>query len=488
MTPGSLAGRLVRGVLTGLALLLVATGAVLYFGARHLLETQLDEDLTQRAAALCSVLHLDAAKLEYQTLEVEHELGAIELEFEYNPALMPEYVDREPAWYFEVRDANGACLFRSASSRGADLAFVTTTRERVLGDLRTPDGRAGRAIAVSHEPVREHLERIDYSKYRLPAPMPLTVVVASGREMVDAPLRSVAIAIGVAFMFFGLGSVVLVRRTVRGGLVPLASLTQELESIGPESLDRRVGHAGLPTELAPLAQHTNAMLDRIHTGMERERVFTTSVAHELRTPIAELRTGSEVALRGAASREDLLASVRTSLDVAKEMEDVVEALLFLRRVESGRAAPTLERVDVTSIVRDELDATAPLRAKRRVELESSLAAGLRARTNPALLSLVARNLLANASEYAPEGTHVRVDARANGDAVELSVSNPAAGLTADDLRNLGMPFWRKEHARTASAHAGLGVSVVKGACRALGIDVTFELESDEFVVRLRIPG
>src|SRR6185295_6042220 len=128
----------------------------------------------------------------------------------------------------------------------------------------------------------------------------------------------------------------------------------------------------------------------------------------------------EVALRGATTADELSRCVRSNLDVAKEMEDVVEALLFLRRADFGRTELAVEDVDLERLVHDALEASAALRAKRRIEIVSNLPRESHVRTHPVLLSLALRNLLANASEYAPEGTTLRVDVRRATDGITLS--------------------------------------------------------------------
>ena len=128
-------------------------------------------------------------------------------------------------------------------------------------------------------------------------------------------------------------NVIAVFLIVRRSLNPLRTLASCTREIGPDNLHLRLPTNGLPTELTPICSCVNDLLDRLDQAFKRERRFTSDVAHELRTPIAELRALAEVASRYPNDPEFARNALRDAVGVAKQMQSLVTTLLALVRSE-----------------------------------------------------------------------------------------------------------------------------------------------------------
>jgi signal transduction histidine kinase len=283
------------------------------------------------------------------------------------------------------------------------------------------------------------------------------------------------------------GLPLLVVAGVRRGLRPLDQVAAQAMRIDAGSLHSRFRLEGLPAELHPIAARLNDLLERLSAAFERERRFSADVAHELRTPIAELRALAEVALLSPGSQdrrpfEDVLAATL-------QMENLVTALLSLARCESGRQPVTLEPIALGEALRE---AWAPLaaRARARKLRVDQAPCDVVVSADRLLLSSILGNLLANAVEYAPAGGTVGWTLN-EGAAVELVVSNSNDTLEAADLAHVFEPFWRKDAARADGTHGGLGLSLVAAFARLIDAEVRLELVAAEVRARLllrRPPG
>ena len=246
----------------------------------------------------------------------------------------------------------------------------------------------------------------------------------------------------------------LVTRSLR----PLSGLAEAMEMIGPDTPSVRLADTRI-RELAPLIARFNEVLSRMEEGLLRERQFASSAAHELRTPLAELRTAIEVELRYPSGRDvrELLADIG---QIGQNMERMVAALLLLTRIEAGIEQRSWQRVDVSALTQALIERHRPRLEERSLTLAAHIDAHATWLADPALLDVVLGNLLGNAFAYAPAGSAIALRCTA----AEWSVSNPAPDLTAEDVARMQQRFWRK--GKEAGVHTGLGLSLAASAARA----------------------
>ena len=242
---------------------------------------------------------------------------------------IPEFKAGPEPEYFELYSDNVDQGYRSASLGQTDLPRRGGSPDSPqVWNLDLPDGRKGRALGVQLVvQASDDDEDLDVPRDELPESPGVTVVVARSRERLDKLLGKLTFglvasgAAALALMIWG------VRLGVARGLRPLEKLGEEVAEVDASSLSKRVGSSDVPRELAPLADKVNELLGRIETAFARQRRMTAAMAHELRTPIAELRTSADVARRWPEDEPLAREVVDTASDVALRMSDAVEAVM-----------------------------------------------------------------------------------------------------------------------------------------------------------------
>ncbi|NCT66050.1 MAG: sensor histidine kinase [Rhodanobacteraceae bacterium] len=447
----SIRRRLIVALVGGLGSLLTLVFVLLDHTLDHHLYARLDAQLLDRARAVSALLgsgrHVDA--------------------------LMPEFRARGHTDFFTIWDEHGAVLLRSASSGERTLAAPpqAPTTAPLYYDLALPDGHRGRAVAL-----RSALDASGGVR-------PVTVAVAIEREDVDALERRVHLSLLVAIVLASLGAAALAIVVVNRGLRPLLRLGTRVALLSPEQAHAPLLDATLPPELAPLAGALDRAFERLYGAIERERRFACDVAHELRTPLAEIRTSVELARRSGDDARAACA-LTISLSAVERMQRSVDGLLALTRYESGQAEPQVEPLELGALLDAQRDALAHLAATRAVRIEQPSAPEWWTQSDPALLERILANLLQNAVEYAPPGSRVACGLAADAHAAWIEVRNPAPDLTVADLPRLGERFWRKRPEHDPTEHGGLGLALARTLARVLGLDLQFHLDRGELVARL----
>jgi signal transduction histidine kinase len=262
------------------------------------------------------------------------------------------------------------------------------------------------------------------------------------------------------------GIVVIVTLGVRRGLRPLSTFGGLSDRFSPDSLDVRFPTADLPPELAPIGRKFNEVLDRLSAGFARERMF--AAAHELRAPLAELRTLCEVTLRwpdesGAASK-----ALEEALTIATEMGGRVQSLMSLARCQAGVEKPRLEPVELGPVVDDCLGRLKSRAAERGLTIDAKPFEAATVTADAAMLESVVGNLLGNAVEHSPEGGRIEIGGERSVQTATLIVGNTSQAMTSDDLSRMFDTFWTKSADRHSSSDAGLGLALVAAQSRVMG--------------------
>jgi two-component system sensor histidine kinase QseC len=454
-----------RQLVVVLFLVLALIGGGLYLLVRRLLSDHFDVALGEKARVLAGLM--------------KQENGGFELELAEAP--MPEFERAIEPEYFQLW--LGERVFQRSGSLGQRDLPAPTADALSFADLTLPDGRPGR-VAWLRFPVRIDPDSHPDSIPAVPAWAGL--VVARGRGPLDQALSSVQKALALAGLLLLVGVPLVVAGVVRRGLNPLDRLAEQASRIHAGSLDRRFTIAGLPAELHPIASRLDDLLERLAAAFERERRFSADVAHELRTPIAELRALAEVALQLPESPE-AARQFQDVLGAALQMEALVATLLTLARCEAGRQPVAREPVDLSRALGE---AWAPLAEKARGKAlrVGSSAPETFVHTDRLMLGSILGNLLANAVEYAPAGGELSWEVARRAGGVEVIIANSNGGLERADLAHVFEPFWRKDAARSDGRHGGLGLSLVSAFARLIGAEVRLEIAGDRVRATFSLPS
>ena len=396
---------------------------------------------------------------------------------------MPEFRRSDKPDYYEVWREDGPVLARSSSLRAGNLGrFESELGTFVVRNVRLPDGRPGRAACLRFKPLVD-----DESKR--PASTPDAVlIVARGTAALDAEIAELrwllAAGTGGTLALALLVAAVVVRR----GLGPLDALAARIAAIEPGQPAARVAMDQMPRELAPVVQRLNDLLQRLADAFERERTFTADAAHELRTPLAGLRSTLEVALsrpRGSAEYRQAMAEC---FDIVRRTDALVTSLLTLARLEGGPGPLRRESIALGEAVRDALQPLEDRIAARRVAVESQVPADLRVATDRVTLGMVLTALLENATTYANEGGRIEITATTADWSVTLVIANTGCRLSEDDVSHVFERFWRADSSRTdTGTHCGLGLAIVRRAVESLGGTAAASVAGEVFTVRIALP-
>jgi signal transduction histidine kinase len=450
----SIRRQLTRELLGAFLLLLGGALAAFYFSARDEVYEQFDATLRAEALAITS-------------LTDEHTDGHLE----FSSPFARGFTRDHPRDFFELWRADGTPLARSDSLAGADLPQHDHPPDRArFWNLPLPNGNDGRALTFSFTPPPDD----DEGGPAKPAPAPLTLVVAMDRADLDEALTEL-LSIGLASGVLLLGATLwVVPRVLRRGLQPLDRLAEQAAGINADSLTTRFPTGDLPAELRPIASRLNELLARLESSFERERRFSADLAHELRTPLAELRSLAECALKWPESRDPKLDE--ETLAIAAQMQAIVTSLLALTRGDQQQLTPRREPADLAELAR-EVWRPHDTRAHERGLKISWALAPMKISADPALLRSILGNLFANAVDYAPAGGEVSIRLETSAAGVALRITNLAENLDPPDVPKLFDRFWRKEEARSGGRHFGLGLSLASMFAQAMGWTLTATMDA-----------
>lgn len=457
-------------LLAGGTLLLGAAGLVLHWQVRHALTAEFDATLRATAQSLASLT------------EQEHGKARLKSAGEN----MPQFERANGSEVFLMTTADGREIERSASLGSATLPLHANSLEAPANFNTTlPDGRAFRCAGVRFRP---HLED-DEQRENGPPGIQALLVVGHDRAPLDqtlATLRDSLLVVGVGTLAL---LAALVRWGVGGGLSPLARLGKSVAAVDAASLSTRFPAGDLPDELRPIAARLNELLARLESAFARERRFTVTAAHELRTPLAELRALAEVNLTTPATASERAESWRDTLATTLRMESLAVRLLELARAEDPARTFDLQNVRLAGAVTAAWQPWASRAVERQIDLIVALPPDLTVHSDPALLGVILGNLCANAAEHASTASPVRVTATLAGENMTLHFKNRAGDLTAADLPHLFERFWRKDPSRADAGHHGLGLALAAEFATLLGGTLTARIDPDgEVDFALQLPG
>ena len=368
-----------------------------------------------------------------------------------------------------------------------------------IWNAQLPNGRRGRLIQRTFLPTFDQSETQNTPEdpseqtYNIPAgvsaaEMRLVLVVARSRDGVDRLLASLLVAGAAVAVALSCALAWLVRRSIARGLQPIEEINAQLAAITPVALATRLKIGEPPVELAAVEATVNRLLERVERAFAKERRFSSDLAHELRTPIAELRTACEVGERWPDDPENVRQFFQDTHATALQLEKIVATLLTLSRCESGTPNVVTQRIHIQELVRECWRHAAADAGKKRLEFNDHLTSDLTVECDQDKLEIIVRNLVENAVTHSEPGTVVECGGRTTPDGTEFRLVNTARDLDRADLDHIFDRFWRKDASRSDRSHVGLGLSIARGFCDLLGLRLSVDLlDGHLFEARLLFP-
>jgi heavy metal sensor kinase len=262
---------------------------------------------------------------------------------------------------------------------------------------------------------------------------------------------------------------------VRLGLLPLQRLGNAVSKVSERDFRLQFDDSRLPSELAPIVDTLKHTLNELRMAFEREKQAAADISHELRTPVAALLTTIEVTLKKPRKPEEYREVLSDCRESGQQINQLVERLLTLARIDAGVDHLRMEKVDVAALAEQCTALVRPLAEARGLKLrlhndgEAVLAA------DPGKLREVLTNLLHNAIEYnRPDGCIDLTVARHNG-TLSVEVRDTGVGISPEARLRIFERFYRADPSRHAEgSHAGLGLAIVKGYVDLMGGSIDVE--------------
>ena len=267
-------------------------------------------------------------------------------------------------------------------------------------------------------------------------------------------------------------------------LAPIAALAESLAAIDPTDLRGRLAAPPGRDEIGRLIEVINALLDRLERASATERRFASDAAHELRTPLAVLRSGLEIALARDRSPTEQQAALTDAHREVVGLCKIAEELLMLARL-NGEVSIDRKPVDFGEVVDEVVGAVEPLAASRNVALHASVSAGARVDGSVTHLRRLVINLVDNALKFTPPGGKIEFLLTAAHGTATLHVMDTGPGIEAAELPLIFDRFFRGAHANGEGS--GLGLSLCREIARLHGGQISASNRASggsDFVVTL----
>lgn len=329
--------------------------------------------------------------------------------------------------------------------------FGATDPAEQAGEYRAADGRSFRLRAYAEQD----------KSYRIHVAMD----TSHDDELLGGYRRQLAYVLGLSLVAVAAGGYWIARRGVR----PIADVTATARRIGPAHLGERIAAAGLPAEVRDLADTFNHMLDRLADAFARLGRFSADIAHELRTPVNNLRSEAEVALGRPRAPDEYREVLGSCLEECGRLTRLIDSLLFLARAEDPRTELVTAAVDASDELRVVREFFDPAAAEAGVRLEVEATPGLTVRADRELLQRAVGNLVSNALAHTPPGGAVTLFADRNTAGVRVGVRDTGPGIAAEHLPYVFDRFYRADAARSSGqGRVGLGLAIVRGIAELHG--------------------
>lgn len=353
-------------------------------------------------------------------------------------------------WPDQTPDSNGWITFRlgSPDAEGSGINF---------GRARVFDLRGGLHLLVGHD-IRER-----------------TRIVSVIR---DTLAWGIAITIGLSLI---------------GGVLMSRSLLRQIEGINETSRDimagdlsQRIPVSGRGDEFDRLSANLNAMLDQIERLLEGIKQVTDNIAHDLRSPLARLRSRLEIVLIGRSDEAAYREAIEQTIGEADKLLETFNALLSIAQAESGVARQRFQPVALDALLRDAAELYEPLAEERGLDLEATRNGPITIQGDRNLLFQAVANLLDNAIKFSPAGGRIGFALAAEGDCAVFSIDDQGPGVPEASREQVLERFYRLESSRSTPG-SGLGLSLVAAVAALHRGSLVLEDNAPGLRARLRLP-
>lgn len=437
---------------------------LVYRTALHEVEEVFDADLARSAHILQSLLLHEVEEEQGMTDKVRAVVDEIGVEgirsYPQLAAILREYLGDEDKGKFEIVGTTGDATPAFVARYGDGTLMM---RDRSAPDIPpAPEGYADM-----------ELDGQSWRIFSLAEAQTGFVVQVGEKRAVRAELvgyitRNTLTPLLLALPVLG----VLIWMVVGRALAPLQRIAHEVSIRAPDALDR-IDESDAPREIHGLLTALNKLFGRVRSTIARERQFTADAAHELRTPLAGLKTHLQVA-RGQSAEPATRASLDRALEGVDRATHSVEQLLMLARADAAQTRALVNAtVDLREVAAGVVSSLSQQAFDRNIDLGLDAPGAASVRGDATALQLMLRNLVDNAVRYTPVGGVVTVSVGAGPDGSRVEVVDDGPGVPVAERENIFDRFHRGAGEQAVGANgSGLGLSIVKRVAELHGARIT----------------
>jgi len=428
-----------------LAVVLMVFGTVVFVIMRHHLMQRIDQGLNEELADVLSEVNrakttdslkdwLDRRFAAHAGFDFQITRPSGE-RFFYNPRLA------DKAWPLPLKGAE------SSEATFQTIPFEEKGDWRIVQvRVQGPDGpltvQVGRSLAAYEHELNELL-----MTFLLAGPLTLLATICGGYFLACRVLR------------------------------PVQEMTKAAKVISADRLNERIVVVNPHDELGELGETLNEMIERLERSFTEMRRFTADAAHELRTPLAIIRSEAEVALRLPRSSEQYCGVLENLLEDTNRLSMLADQLLFLSRQDAGLGGKVSESVRLDVLLREVVSNMQLIAQDKSIALELSDCPPCELTTDARLLRRVLVNLLDNAIKYTAQAGRVEVSSEVAASKVTIQIRDSGMGIAPEHLPHIFERFYRVDAARSGDGNgAGLGLSICQAILRNLEGAISVESE------------
>jgi len=407
-----------------------------------------------------------------------------EIDFDFADEFMPEFSGINDPEYFQLWLDNK--VFER--SKTLELFDINELPKVALGesnslitDITLPDGRSGKMLFTKFKPQIDSDVREDNG---------ITVAqFSTGQKWMELAyaisnegLNQILWFVDIIFIFTSITAIIAVRiivsNVVERGLKPIEQLNMELKQINLNSEVSSINTSNLPEELMTIAKGINHFISENKVLYSREKRITSDIAHELKTPIAELLNLSEVAIKFPHEKQLAESFKSDVLNITERLRNIVNGILLLQK-SSNNATLEKQKIDLEALINSVV--TMENKANREVNFNFDKSCKT-VQTNEFALTTVLCNLINNALYYSPEKSPVAINVEpySNSNQVMVRITNTSThDYSKEELALFFEPLWQKDSSRTSAERYGLGLAIVKSYCEKISADLNVVMSAEK---------
>ena len=370
---------------------------------------------------------------------------------------------RLSAW-FEVWSEDKQLLFRHWPVREGDIKNPLSAPLESSLRFATIEVEPGLYVRVMERPARVRERGVIVRQFRDESDMRRTL-----RQIVEVFLLALPLAVALASVV----GYFVARRSLR----PVVAMAEQTRKITSESLSERLPNPNPHDELGQLAAVFNQTLQRLENSFVELKRFTADASHELRTPLTALRAVGEVALCHGDNPIALRDSISSMLEEAQRLNDLIDSLLTLARMESGKVPVKPEPVGLAAVAVDVRESLSVVAAEKQQSLEVIGDTSVTATADRLLLRQALMNVVHNALRYSPAQSRITIRTTGRAGQAVIEIADKGPGIAPEHQERIFERFYRvdKSRSRSEGGH-GLGLAIAKWSVeRQCG---SIELESE----------